>query len=198
MTLEALRIIRGIWANPSYKPTKADFLNATNAELSYTTSAKAPPAALDANPSKDSIEEAAATGISTVQWVPSRDEGREPPSTNTARPIKETNPRDRNRTWDSWGNRRGGNGQAGAGRRRRSLDQFLGTARWAQNLRRSRRRRRCYASGRRTETGADGHGVIDWPRDRSSADCRKSSCGRFKRSRRTPARILFSANSLSA
>ena len=103
MTLEALRIIRGIWANPSYS-YEGRFFKCNNAELSIPLVQKPHPPLWMPTRSKDSIEEAAATGISTVQWVPSGMKATgEPPSTNTARPIKETNPRDRNRTWDSCG-----------------------------------------------------------------------------------------------
>ena len=50
---------------------KADFLNAHNAELSIPLVQKPHPPLWMPTRSKDSIEEAAATGISTVQWVPS-------------------------------------------------------------------------------------------------------------------------------
>jgi alkanesulfonate monooxygenase SsuD/methylene tetrahydromethanopterin reductase-like flavin-dependent oxidoreductase (luciferase family) len=70
MTLEALRIIRGIWANSSYS-YEGRFFKCNNAELSIPLVQKPHPPLWMPTRSKDSIEEAAATGISTVQWVPS-------------------------------------------------------------------------------------------------------------------------------
>lgn len=70
MTLEALRIIRGIWANPSFS-YEGRFFQCTNAELSVPLVQKPHPPLWMPTRSKDSIEEAASTSISTVQWVPS-------------------------------------------------------------------------------------------------------------------------------
>jgi alkanesulfonate monooxygenase SsuD/methylene tetrahydromethanopterin reductase-like flavin-dependent oxidoreductase (luciferase family) len=70
MTLEALRIIRGIWANPSYS-YDGRFFKCHNAELSVPLVQKPHPPLWMPTRSKDSIEEAASSGISTVQWVPS-------------------------------------------------------------------------------------------------------------------------------
>ncbi len=69
MTLEALRIIRGIWGNPSYS-YEGRFFKCINAELSVPLVQKPHPPLWMPTRSKDSIEEAASTGISTVQWVP--------------------------------------------------------------------------------------------------------------------------------
>jgi alkanesulfonate monooxygenase SsuD/methylene tetrahydromethanopterin reductase-like flavin-dependent oxidoreductase (luciferase family) len=70
MTLEALRIIRGIWANPSYS-YEGQFFTCRNAELSVPLVQKPHPPLWMPTRSKESIDEAAANGISTVQWVPS-------------------------------------------------------------------------------------------------------------------------------
>jgi alkanesulfonate monooxygenase SsuD/methylene tetrahydromethanopterin reductase-like flavin-dependent oxidoreductase (luciferase family) len=70
MAMEALHIIRGIWANQSFS-FEGRFFNCHNAELSVPLVQKPHPPLWMPTRSKDSIEEAAATGISTVQWVPS-------------------------------------------------------------------------------------------------------------------------------
>jgi alkanesulfonate monooxygenase SsuD/methylene tetrahydromethanopterin reductase-like flavin-dependent oxidoreductase (luciferase family) len=70
MTLEALRIIRGIWSNRSYS-YQGRFFSCRDVELSVPLVQKPHPPLWMPTRSKDSIEEAASTGISTVQWVPS-------------------------------------------------------------------------------------------------------------------------------
>jgi alkanesulfonate monooxygenase SsuD/methylene tetrahydromethanopterin reductase-like flavin-dependent oxidoreductase (luciferase family) len=69
MAMEALRIIRGIWSNRTFS-YKGRFFSCAEVELSVPLVQKPEPPLWMPTRSKDSIEEAAATAISTVQWVP--------------------------------------------------------------------------------------------------------------------------------
>ncbi len=98
MTLEALRIIKGIWTHETFSFEGRHF-KCKDVDLSIPLVQKPHPPLWMPTRSKDSIEEAASSGISTVQWVPSGmkavrkafDEYREAY-------INEQNPQDRNRT----------------------------------------------------------------------------------------------------
>jgi alkanesulfonate monooxygenase SsuD/methylene tetrahydromethanopterin reductase-like flavin-dependent oxidoreductase (luciferase family) len=70
MTLEALRIIKGIWTNDSFT-FEGRFFKCKDVDLSIPLVQKPHPPLWMPARSKESIEEAASNGISTVQWVPS-------------------------------------------------------------------------------------------------------------------------------
>jgi alkanesulfonate monooxygenase SsuD/methylene tetrahydromethanopterin reductase-like flavin-dependent oxidoreductase (luciferase family) len=70
MTLEALRIIRGLWSNETFS-FEGRFFKCKDVDLSIPLVQKPHPPLWMPTRSKDSIEEAASSGISTVQWVPS-------------------------------------------------------------------------------------------------------------------------------
>ncbi len=69
MAWEALRMIKGIWANPSYSH-EGEYFKCKNVELGIPLVQKPHPPIWMPTRSRESIEEAAATGVSTVQWVP--------------------------------------------------------------------------------------------------------------------------------
>jgi alkanesulfonate monooxygenase SsuD/methylene tetrahydromethanopterin reductase-like flavin-dependent oxidoreductase (luciferase family) len=70
MTLEALQIIKGIWTHESFS-FEGRYFKCKDIDLSIPLVQKPHPPLWMPTRSKDSIEEAAASGISTVQWVPS-------------------------------------------------------------------------------------------------------------------------------
>lgn len=70
MTLEALRIIKGLWTNESFT-FEGRFFKCKDADLSIPLVQKPHPPLWMPARSNESIEEAASSGISTVQWVPS-------------------------------------------------------------------------------------------------------------------------------
>jgi alkanesulfonate monooxygenase SsuD/methylene tetrahydromethanopterin reductase-like flavin-dependent oxidoreductase (luciferase family) len=70
MTLEALRIIKGIWTHESFT-FEGRYFKCKDVDSSIPLVQKPHPPLWMPTRSKDSIEEAASTGISTVQWVPS-------------------------------------------------------------------------------------------------------------------------------
>jgi alkanesulfonate monooxygenase SsuD/methylene tetrahydromethanopterin reductase-like flavin-dependent oxidoreductase (luciferase family) len=69
MTLEALRMIKGMWSSASYS-YEGEYFKCTNVEMCIPLVQKPHPPIWMPTRSRDSIEEAASTGISTVQWVP--------------------------------------------------------------------------------------------------------------------------------
>lgn len=69
MTLEALRIIKGLWTHETFS-FEGRFFQCKDVDLSIPLVQKPHPPLWMPTRSKDSIEEAAANGISTVQWVP--------------------------------------------------------------------------------------------------------------------------------
>jgi alkanesulfonate monooxygenase SsuD/methylene tetrahydromethanopterin reductase-like flavin-dependent oxidoreductase (luciferase family) len=69
MALEALRIIRGIWGGSSYS-YEGEYFRCKDVELGIPLVQKPHPPLWMPTRSRESIEEAASTGISTVQWVP--------------------------------------------------------------------------------------------------------------------------------
>jgi alkanesulfonate monooxygenase SsuD/methylene tetrahydromethanopterin reductase-like flavin-dependent oxidoreductase (luciferase family) len=70
MTLEALHIIKGIWTHESFS-FEGRYFKCKDIESSIPLVQKPYPPLWMPTRSKDSIEEAASSGISTVQWVPS-------------------------------------------------------------------------------------------------------------------------------
>jgi alkanesulfonate monooxygenase SsuD/methylene tetrahydromethanopterin reductase-like flavin-dependent oxidoreductase (luciferase family) len=70
MTLEALHIIKGIWTHESFS-FEGRYFKCKDIESSIPLVQKPHPPLWMPTRSKDSIEEAASSGISTVQWVPS-------------------------------------------------------------------------------------------------------------------------------
>jgi len=70
MTLEALHIIKGIWTHESFS-FEGRYFKCKDIDLSIPLVQKPHPPLWMPTRSKDSIEEAACTGVSTVQWVPS-------------------------------------------------------------------------------------------------------------------------------
>jgi len=69
MTLEALQIIRGIWTHESFT-FEGRYFQCKDVDLSIPLVQKPHPPLWMPTRSKDSIEEAAASAISTIQWVP--------------------------------------------------------------------------------------------------------------------------------
>ena len=69
MTLEALRIIKGLWTHETYT-FEGRFFKCKDVDLCIPLVQKPHPPLWMPTRSKDSIEEAASTGVSTVQWVP--------------------------------------------------------------------------------------------------------------------------------
>jgi alkanesulfonate monooxygenase SsuD/methylene tetrahydromethanopterin reductase-like flavin-dependent oxidoreductase (luciferase family) len=69
MAWEALRMIKGIWANRSYS-YDGEYFKCKNVELGIPLVQKPHPPLWMPTRSRESIEEAAALGVSTVQWVP--------------------------------------------------------------------------------------------------------------------------------
>jgi alkanesulfonate monooxygenase SsuD/methylene tetrahydromethanopterin reductase-like flavin-dependent oxidoreductase (luciferase family) len=70
MTLEALQIIKGIWTHKSFS-FEGCYFKCKDIESSIPLVQKPHPPLWMPTRSKDSIEEAASSGISTIQWVPS-------------------------------------------------------------------------------------------------------------------------------
>ncbi len=70
MTLEALQIIKGIWTHESFS-FEGRYFKCKDIDLSIPLVQKPHPPLWMPTRSKDSIEEAASSGMSTVQWVPS-------------------------------------------------------------------------------------------------------------------------------
>lgn len=69
MAWEALRMIQGIWANPSYS-YEGNYFKCKDVELGIPLVQKPHPPLWMPTRSAESIEEAASMGVSTVQWVP--------------------------------------------------------------------------------------------------------------------------------
>jgi len=69
ITLEALRVIKGIWTHASFT-FEGRYFKCKEVDLSIPLVQKPHPPLWMPTRSKESIEEAASTGISTVQWVP--------------------------------------------------------------------------------------------------------------------------------
>lgn len=69
MAWEALRMIKGIWANASYS-YEGQYFKCKDVELGIPLVQKPYPPIWMPTRSRESIEEAAATGVSTIQWVP--------------------------------------------------------------------------------------------------------------------------------
>jgi len=69
MAWEALRMIKGIWANASYS-FEGEYFKCNNVELGIPLVQRPHPPIWMPTRSRESIEEAAAGGVSTVQWVP--------------------------------------------------------------------------------------------------------------------------------
>src|SRR5215475_3081859 len=69
MTLEALHIIKGIWTHDSFS-FEGRYFKCKDIDSSIPLVQKPHPPLWMPTRSKDSIEEAASTGVSTVQWVP--------------------------------------------------------------------------------------------------------------------------------
>jgi alkanesulfonate monooxygenase SsuD/methylene tetrahydromethanopterin reductase-like flavin-dependent oxidoreductase (luciferase family) len=69
MTLEALQIIRGIWTHESFS-FEGRYFKCKDIDLSIPLVQKPHPPLWMPTRSKDSIAEAAASAISTIQWVP--------------------------------------------------------------------------------------------------------------------------------
>jgi alkanesulfonate monooxygenase SsuD/methylene tetrahydromethanopterin reductase-like flavin-dependent oxidoreductase (luciferase family) len=70
MTLEALHVIKGIWTHETFS-FEGRYFKCKDIDSSIPLVQKPHPPLWMPTRSKDSIEEAAASGISTVQWVPS-------------------------------------------------------------------------------------------------------------------------------
>ena len=70
MTLEALHIIKGIWTHESFS-FEGRYFKCKDVEASIPLVQRPHPPLWMPTRSKDSIEEAASSGISTIQWVPS-------------------------------------------------------------------------------------------------------------------------------
>jgi alkanesulfonate monooxygenase SsuD/methylene tetrahydromethanopterin reductase-like flavin-dependent oxidoreductase (luciferase family) len=70
MTLEALQVIKGIWTNDTFS-FDGRYFKCKDIDLSIPLVQKPHPPLWMPARSKDSIDEAATSGISTVQWVPS-------------------------------------------------------------------------------------------------------------------------------
>ena len=68
---EALRMIKGIWANPSYS-YEGEHFKCKNVELGIPLVQKPHPPLWMPTRSPESLEEAASLNVSTVQWVPPR------------------------------------------------------------------------------------------------------------------------------
>ena len=69
MMWEAFRMIEGIWSSPSYS-YEGEYFKCKNVELGIPLIQKPNPPIWMPTRSRESIEEAASTGISTIQWVP--------------------------------------------------------------------------------------------------------------------------------
>ena len=70
ITLEALRVIKGLWTHECFS-FQGRYFHCKNVDLSIPLVQKPHPPLWMPTRSKESIEEAASSGISTVQWVPS-------------------------------------------------------------------------------------------------------------------------------
>ena len=70
MTLEALQVIKGIWTHETFS-FEGKYFKCKDIDSSIPLVQKPHPPLWMPTRSKESIEEAASTGISTVQWVPS-------------------------------------------------------------------------------------------------------------------------------
>ncbi len=70
MTLEALQIIKGIWTHETFS-FEGKYFKCKDVDSSIPLVQKPHPPLWMPTRSKESIEEAASTGVSTVQWVPS-------------------------------------------------------------------------------------------------------------------------------
>jgi len=71
MAWEALRIIKGIWANSSYS-YEGEYFKCKNVELGIPLVQQPHPPLWMPTRSRESLEEAASLGVSTIQWVPPR------------------------------------------------------------------------------------------------------------------------------
>ena len=71
MAWEALRMIKGIWANPSYS-YEGEYFKCKNVELGIPLVQQPHPPLWMPTRSRESLEEAASLNMSTVQWVPPR------------------------------------------------------------------------------------------------------------------------------
>jgi alkanesulfonate monooxygenase SsuD/methylene tetrahydromethanopterin reductase-like flavin-dependent oxidoreductase (luciferase family) len=70
ITLEALKVIKGIWTSEAFS-FEGRYFRCKDVDLSIPLVQKPHPPLWMPARSRDSIEEAASSGISTVQWVPS-------------------------------------------------------------------------------------------------------------------------------
>jgi len=69
MAWEALRMIKGMWGSASFSHD-GEYFKCTNVELGIPLVQKPHPPIWMPTRSRESIEEAASTGVSTIQWVP--------------------------------------------------------------------------------------------------------------------------------
>jgi alkanesulfonate monooxygenase SsuD/methylene tetrahydromethanopterin reductase-like flavin-dependent oxidoreductase (luciferase family) len=69
MAWEALHMIMGIWGSESYS-YEGEYFKCKNVELGIPLVQKPHPPIWMPTRSRESIEEAASTGVSTIQWVP--------------------------------------------------------------------------------------------------------------------------------
>src|SRR5713226_1750847 len=69
MMLEAFHMIKGMWGSPSYT-YEGEYFKCKNVELGIPLVQKPHPPIWMPTRSPESIEEAASTGVSTIQWVP--------------------------------------------------------------------------------------------------------------------------------
>jgi alkanesulfonate monooxygenase SsuD/methylene tetrahydromethanopterin reductase-like flavin-dependent oxidoreductase (luciferase family) len=70
MALEALRMIKGMWSSPSYT-YEGEYFKCKNVEMCIPLVQRPHPPLWMPTRSRESIEEAASSAISTIQWVPS-------------------------------------------------------------------------------------------------------------------------------
>ena len=92
MTLEALHIIKGIWTHESFT-FEGRYFKCKDIDSSIPLVQKPHPPLWMPTRSKDSIEEAASTGISTIQWVPAgMKAARQALLTNIAKCIRRAKP----------------------------------------------------------------------------------------------------------
>jgi len=159
MTLEALRVIKGIWTHASFT-FEGRYFKCKDVDLSIPLVQKPHPPLWMPTRSKESIEEAASTGISTVQWVPAGmaaarrafDEYREVYQRvkPAAKPHIALNAR----------NLCCANRQRSAHRRRISLEEFLAAARRCAHLWRPWIYRIIDDPRRHPPSRTDGHGAL--------------------------------------
>src|SRR5437763_17020287 len=69
MAWEALRMIKGMWGSASFSHD-GEYFKCTNVELGIPLVQKPHPPIWMPTRGRESIEEAASTGVSTIQWVP--------------------------------------------------------------------------------------------------------------------------------